>query len=82
MKLVYNWKQITIRAWSIRFIILAGICTGLEIALPFLEGILPVPTGMFAALSGLASCMALISRLVAQKSLHNEDDNGDQTEQS
>ncbi|WP_200957795.1 hypothetical protein [Mesorhizobium sp. Root157] len=46
--------------------ILAGILSGLEVALPLLDGILPVPPMIFAGLSGLCVCLAFVARLVAQ----------------
>ena len=67
MKLVANWRTVLRCAWSIRLMLLAGILSGLEIALPLLEGVLSIPPGLFAALSGLVTCGALIARLVAQK---------------
>ncbi len=48
---------------------LAGLLSGLEVAMPYLDGILPVPTGVFAALSGLTVAGAFIARIVAQRSL-------------
>ncbi|KQZ31569.1 hypothetical protein ASD50_14970 [Mesorhizobium sp. Root552] len=66
MRLVSNWKRVLCHAYSIRFLLLAGILSGLEVALPLLDGILPVPPTTFAVLSGLCVCMAFIARLVAQ----------------
>lgn len=52
--------------------ILAGLLSGAEIALPILDGILPIPRGLFAALSGLATCGAFVARIVAQQSVGEE----------
>lgn len=67
MQLYDNWREILRRAWSIRFMILAGLLTGLEVVVPLLAG--SMPHGMFAALAGISTCAALIARLVAQKSV-------------
>jgi len=67
MKLVSNWRAVLKHAWSVRLLLLAGILSGLEVALPLLDGILPVPPTVFASLSGLCVCMAFIARLVAQQ---------------
>lgn len=67
MQLYDNWREIVRKAWSIRFMLLAGLLTGLEVAVPLLAGFLP--HGVFAALAGLSTCAALIARLVAQKSV-------------
>lgn len=66
MKLISNWRAVLKHAWSVRLLLLAGILSGLEVALPLLDGILPVPPTTFAVLSGLCVCMAFIARLVAQ----------------
>lgn len=65
MKLYDNWKEILTKAWSIRFIILAGILTGLEIILPLFNE--SIPQNLFAALSFVCVSAALIARLVAQR---------------
>jgi len=65
MNLLPDWKAVLKRAWSIRLIILAGLLTGLEVALPLFVD--TVQRGVFAGLSVLASFGALWARLVAQK---------------
>ncbi|KPH80535.1 hypothetical protein [Bosea vaviloviae] len=67
--LVANWKRVLKHAWSIRLIILAGLLSGAEIALPLLDGLLPVPKGVFAGLSFVATAGAFVARLVAQESV-------------
>jgi hypothetical protein len=67
MNLVDDWKYVLKRAWSIRLMLLAGLFSGLEIALPILDGILPIPRGVFAALSGTTTAAAFVARLLAQK---------------
>lgn len=72
MRLIPDWKIVLRSAWSIRFIVLSAIFTALEVALPFLEGYLPVSTGVFAALSGFSAAAAFVSRLVAQQGITKE----------
>lgn len=67
MKPVADWRAVLRHAWSIRFMIAAGLFSGLEIAWPLLDGMLPVPHLVFAACAGLFTGLAFISRLVAQK---------------
>ena len=67
MKLYDNWKDIVRRAWSVRFMIIAGLLSGAEVALPYFQGVLP--SGTFAALSGIFVGAAFVARLVAQKEL-------------
>ena len=69
MALKRNWKDLILKAWSIRFIILAGILSGMEIALPLVESFLPVPPGVFAALSFAATSGAFIARLLTQNNV-------------
>jgi len=62
-----NWKEIAKRSWSLRFIILAGVLSGLEVILPFFSD--EIPRNLFAVLSFLAVSAAFVARLVAQKGL-------------
>jgi len=72
MRLARDWKKIASRAWSFRLIALSAVFTGLEVAVPFLDGVLPVHPGVFAALAGLTSMAALIARVIAQKDFPHE----------
>lgn len=65
--LIDNWWQVLKRAWSIRWILLAGLLSGFEVFLPLIDGYIDIPRGLFAALSGLATCGAFISRILVQK---------------
>jgi hypothetical protein len=67
VKLADDWKDVLRKAWSIRLMILAGVLSGVEIALPLFADALP--RGTFAALSGLSVAAAFVARLVAQKDL-------------
>ena len=67
MKLIADWRQVLKRAWSVRLIIAAGLLSGAEVALPLLP--LPIPAGIFAALSAVTTAAAFIARLLAQKDM-------------
>lgn len=67
MKLYTNWKEIVRKAWSIKFIILAGILSAIEVVLPLFYDYFD--RGVFAALSFIAVSAAFISRLIAQKGI-------------
>lgn len=60
-----DWRRILRKAWSIRFIILAGLLSGAEVILPFFAD--AIPRGIFAVLSFAAVSAAFIARIVAQK---------------
>ncbi|SMC57030.1 hypothetical protein SAMN06297251_10436 [Fulvimarina manganoxydans] len=64
-----NWKSIAKRAWSIRLMLLAGVLSGAEVALPLLDGLLTIHPGLFAAASGLVTAAAFVARLIAQRDL-------------
>ena len=65
MKLYDNWQEILKKAWSIRFMILAGIFSGIEVILPLFHD--SIPKNIFAALSFIFVALAFVSRLVAQR---------------
>ncbi len=67
MKLLADWRDILHRAWSIRLMIIAGLLSGIEVALPFFADALP--RGVFAAISIVVVMAALVARLLAQKNL-------------
>lgn len=71
--LVSNWRDVLRRAWSIRLLIVAGLLSGLEVALPLIDGFYEIPRGVFAALSGLTVAGAFVARLFAQKGLSDGD---------
>lgn len=73
MKFVSDWRALLRRAWSIRLMLLAGLLTGAEVALPLLDQFLAIPRGLFAAASGLTTGAALVARLLAQKGLSDAD---------
>lgn len=65
MKLYDNWKEILRKAWSIRFLAMAGILSGIEVILPLFHD--DIPKNLFAALSLVFVAAAFIARLVAQR---------------
>lgn len=71
--LVQNWRQVLKRAWSVRLMIIAAILSGLEVALPLIDGVVEIPPGVFAALSGLTVAGAFTARLLVQKGVSNAD---------
>ena len=52
MELVPHWRRVLKHAWSIRLMLLAGLLSGLEVALPLIDGLFDIPQGVFAALCG------------------------------
>jgi hypothetical protein len=67
MQLHPDWKRITTRAWSVRFIALAALFSAGEVTLPVIQpyvNINPIWLGLGA---GISSGAAFFSRIVAQK---------------
>ena len=67
LTLVDNWRVLIRKAWSLKFMALAGVLSGAEVALPFFAS--SFQPGLFAALSGVSVGAAFVSRLVAQRDL-------------
>jgi len=67
MRLYDNWRQILRKSWSLRFILIAGLLSGCEVALPLIGD--RFEPGVFAGLSAAFTCAAFIARLVAQKDI-------------
>jgi hypothetical protein len=78
MQLQDDWKLVLRKAWSIRFILLAGFFSGLEalvqVVTLFVTEIHGVPRGLFAILAFVASNGAFVTRLIAQRNLTTEKD--------
>lgn len=70
-----DWKKVLRYAWSVRFMILAAILSGLEVALPYLP--VMMSGGVFAMLSMFMTAAAFIARFVAQKEFDDEPDQQD-----
>lgn len=65
-RLVDNWRCVLRYGWSLRLMVLSTVLSGLEVAMPYLDGVLPVGRGTFGALAGLTTIGAAVARFVAQ----------------
>lgn len=65
MTLVSDWKHILRKAWSVRFIILAGLLSMCEALLWLFPDV--IPPAPYAAAIFFVSIAALGSRIMAQK---------------
>ena len=63
-----DWKTILTKAWSVRWMTLAVLLSACEVGLPQI-GAESLPAGVFALLSGIVSVAAIVSRVLAQKSM-------------
>ena len=62
-----DWRKIVRKAWSIRFIALAGLLTAVEAILPFFSD--TIPREIFSIATFLAVAGAFMSRILVQKDL-------------
>lgn len=73
MRLVYNWKQVLKKAWSVRFNILGIILGAIELALPILDQIYVIDRGYFLVASVTSMIFGNIARLVSQKEFRDDE---------
>lgn len=71
MNLIANWRAVLKHAWSVRFLALSLLFSAIEVAVPFLNGVLPIAPGPFAALAAASTVAAGVARLVVQRKLGN-----------
>ena len=72
MNLIQNWQQIATKAWSSRLAWLAAGASGMEVALPSLQILIPetfISPGSFAMLALVISAAGGVARLVQQPKL-------------
>lgn len=69
LRLKSDWHLILLKAWSIRFILLAGFFSGVETVVTFFPDAIPLPQFYLAILAFLSTVLALVSRIVAQRNL-------------
>ena len=64
MKLDHNWKLTLCHVWSVRWIVLVVVLTGIEVILPLFSD--AVPRNLFAVLSFCATVAAMLARILIQ----------------
>ncbi|NUO72935.1 MAG: hypothetical protein HOQ10_09500 [Frateuria sp.] len=78
MTLIYEWKSVLLKAWSVRLLSVAALLQVLDLLgafgdmLPFLQGVLPART--FQWLSILCTVAAFAARLIQQQGLSQPED--------
>lgn len=71
MSLTPNWRELLLKAWSMKFWTLSVILGMFEMAVPYLDGkISPHTFTVLAALAGLAG---MVARLIQQFNLDKPD---------
>lgn len=64
MKLGTQWRLVLRKSWSVRWIALAGLLSGAEVALPLFVDV--IPRAWFAALAMAATAGAIWARVLVQ----------------
>jgi len=64
MSLHDNWRYLLRKSWSVRWIALAGVLSGLEVIVPLFEQSLP--RGVFGILSFGSTVAAVVARIMVQ----------------
>jgi hypothetical protein len=72
MSLIWNWRQVLKRAWSIRLTLLASALGAAELAVQVFMDEPPIGRGAFAALGAVVSFSAAVARVVAQPSVRED----------
>lgn len=67
--LVYNWRRLVKKAWSLRLMALSFVLQGFELLLPLFVDCFP--RYVFSLLALLALAGGMWARLVAQPKLHD-----------
>ena len=67
MRLLPHWRKIIRHAWSVRFLGVAFVLSGIEAALPMIQPYCNVSPFVLASLTGIATAGAFISGLIGQK---------------
>lgn len=70
MRLIEDWRHVLKHAWSIRFIVLAALLSGVEIVLPMFGD--TMPRGLFAVLTLIVTVAAAVARLIPQPKMRGE----------
>ena len=64
--LLPNWREVLTRAWSMRLLALSILLGAAALALPYLEGLLPIGQGTFVLLIFVVDIAAAVARLIIQ----------------
>jgi hypothetical protein len=73
MRLASDWKRVLRHAWSVRLILIAGLLSGIEAALPLIGDFIPIPPAVLASAMLIVVAAAFVSRLIAQEKISDAD---------
>jgi uncharacterized membrane protein len=70
MDLIEDWKRKFPKLWSVRLALLAAVLSTVEVILPMFQEF--IPRGPFAIVAAVVAIGAAVARVVAQPSLHDD----------
>lgn len=65
-RLLPNWRAVLLKAWSVRWIVVAGVLSAAEVLLTAFPDVLGLPRGVLAGATGVVTMLALIARFCVQ----------------
>jgi hypothetical protein len=70
MQLIKDWKPVLKKSWSAWLTALAAVLSGVEVSLSVVgPETLGVTPGLFAALAGVTSALAVVARVLSQRGI-------------
>lgn len=76
MNLIANWREVLLRAWSVRFIVFAAAFEAISMVLDMFNTGDPLIDVILKGLSATSIAVAGVSRILSQKNL-NQEETGD-----
>lgn len=74
MKLITDWRDVLLHAWSVRFIVLAALFEAISMFTDLLETGDPLIDVILRGLSATSIAAAGVARILSQKNLNDEED--------
>lgn len=71
-RLIANWREVLLRAWSVWCIAFIAIIQGLDVALPVIGYALPIPEGWLPWVTLAIAILAALLRIIPQRSITGE----------
>ena len=66
MNFLPDWKTVLTKAWSVKFLALAGVVSAAEAVIQ-IAGVQLLPPGVAPAVIGVLSALGILARVLAQK---------------
>lgn len=74
MNLIADWRDVLLKAWSVRFIVLAALFEAVSMFMDLLETGDPIIDVVLRGLSATSIAAAGVARILSQKNLNDEEE--------